>query len=152
MNHNMNRRHFLKTSAVAAGRPALGRLPVANARCHRHRRPLCHVAVQTISPVSSDLPATTMWTTSSRRSSNSRADRRRHRNRPVLIKPQLRQPRSTALADTPVSVWRDFGGFEVHRKTDVTSLRIVPGGLLMTAFLLIITSPCSRSIRSVSRT
>jgi uncharacterized protein (DUF362 family) len=132
MNHKMNRRHFLKTSALAGGAvwalshgpfisklkaktgPNTGTSPVGLATGSDH----VDIVFQALQPLKKQISAAIG-------------------NRPVLIKPNCVSHGSTALADTPVQCLEGILEFlKSIGKTDVTVAENCPGGLTMTAFSL----------------
>src|SRR5208283_3850511 len=136
MKHKMNRRRFLKTSAMVGGAAwALDRLPIVN-------RALAGVPYQ--NPPLSTTSQVSLTTGSDHVDIIFQALQPFKKqiaaaigNRPVLIKPNCVSHGSTALADTPVECLEGILEFlKSIGKTDVTVAENCPNGLLMTAFSL----------------
>ena len=136
MKHQMNRRHFLRTSALAGGAAlALNRLPIVNQARAGSSLPYATAPLSTTSPVSLVTGSDHVDIVFQALQPFKKQIAAAIGNRPVLIKPNCVSHGSTALADTPVQCIEGILEFlKSIGKTDVTVAENCPGGLLMTAF------------------
>jgi len=136
MNYKMNRRHFLRTSALAGGAAlALDRLPFAYRAM---------ADAQYVSPPVSTRSQVSLITGNDHVDNIFQALQPFKKqiaaaigNRPVLIKPNCVSHGATALADTPVECLEGILEFlKSIGRTDATVAENCPGGLLIPAFSL----------------
>ena len=128
MKHQMNRRHFLRTSAMAGGAVwALDRLPIVNRALAGV--PVVSPPLSTISPVSLTTGSDHVDIIFQALQPFKRQIAAAIGNRPVLIKPNCVSHGATALADTPVECLEGILEFlKSIGKTDVTVAENCPGG------------------------
>jgi uncharacterized protein (DUF362 family) len=136
MNHKINRRRFLRTSALAGGALwALNRLPIVNEA--QAALPYANPPVSTRSQVSLTTGSDHVDMVFQALQPLKKQIAAAIGNRPVLIKPNCVSHGSTALADTPVECLEGILEFlKSIGRTDVTVAENCPGGLTMTAFSL----------------
>ena len=136
MNPKMNRRRFLRTSAMAGGAAlALNRLPFVNRALAGI--PYASPPLSTISQVSLTTGTDHVDIVFQALQPFKKQVAAAIGNRPVLIKPNCVSHGATALADTPVECLEGILEFlKFIGRTDVTVAENCPGGLTMTAFSL----------------
>ena len=134
MIHKMNRRRFLRTSALAGGAAlALNRLPIVNRALAGV--PYASPPLATISPVSLTSGTDHIDNVFQALQPFKKQIAAAIGNRPVLIKPNCVSDGNTALADTPVECLEGILEFlKSIGRTDVTVAENCPGGLTLTAF------------------